>query len=470
MSALGGTQSLGQPALRVHPFVARHGLVLGALGFYLLVAALALPQELVQDSWLTLVSGREVAQHGLPHHDVLFAWTHGRTWIDQQWLGQLLFYGLASLGGIRLVLAAHLALLAGAAGVTLATARGRASSRSVFLVALVCLLAAPWGLQLRAQTVAELLFALVLALLVDEQAPAGGRFYGLLALLVLWANVHGTVVLGAGLAMLRGATLLRRAWRRGVMLLVCAPFCTLVSPYGFELVGYYHRLLANPLLPRFLNEWRASTPSRATAPFYVVLVAAAWLVARHGRKLGLYERLVLAFLALSALDAIRSIVWFALAAAVVLPEALDDVLGRSRVLAGRGTAALAAALLPLALLVAGTTLAHGRLLAAWPRAAADAAAAGHGRVFAGDRFADWLLWERPDLRGRIAYDVRFELFDSAQFHRLAALHARDGAPAGYAVWLGSGGPPAGARVVYRSPAAVVAVLRQRSRTRPSGTG
>jgi hypothetical protein len=40
------------------------------------------------------------------------------------------------------------------------------------------------------------------------------------------------------------------------------------------------------------------------------------------------------------------------------------------------------------------------------------------RVFAPDRFSDWLLWKIPELRGRMAYDVRFEVYDKAFFTRL----------------------------------------------------
>jgi hypothetical protein len=41
-------------------------------------------------------------------------------------------------------------------------------------------------------------------------------------------------------------------------------------------------------------------------------------------------------------------------------------------------------------------------------------------VFATDRHADWLLWKFPDLRGRVAYDVRFEISDQSFFDRLAS--------------------------------------------------
>ena len=40
------------------------------------------------------------------------------------------------------------------------------------------------------------------------------------------------------------------------------------------------------------------------------------------------------------------------------------------------------------------------------------------RVFAPDRFSDWLLWEIPELRGRVSYDVRFELYDEEFFDEL----------------------------------------------------
>ena len=56
---------------------------------------------------MALLSGRVVAQHGLPSHDTLTVWAHGRTWVDQQWLAQLALYGLERLGGLPLVLLVH---------------------------------------------------------------------------------------------------------------------------------------------------------------------------------------------------------------------------------------------------------------------------------------------------------------------------------------------------------------------------
>ena len=48
------------------------------------------------------------------------------------------------------------------------------------------------------------------------------------------------------------------------------------------------------------------------------------------------------------------------------------------------------------------------------QAAASTAAGAHLRVFANERYADWLVFENPALAGRIAYDSRFELLTSRE--------------------------------------------------------
>jgi hypothetical protein len=60
----------------------------------------------------------------------------------------------------------------------------------------------------------------------------------------------------------------------------------------------------------------------------------------------------------------------------------------------------------------------------WPRSAADQIAhlssqPGNAQVFADETYADWLLWVRPELRNRIAYDARFELLRAGEFTKLS---------------------------------------------------
>ena len=47
------------------------------------------------------------------------------------------------------------------------------------------------------------------------------------------------------------------------------------------------------------------------------------------------------------------------------------------------------------------------------------------RLWATDGTADWLLWRIPGLRGRIAYDVRFELYDEHALDELTGYGRRE---------------------------------------------
>jgi hypothetical protein len=119
------------------------------------------------------------------------------------------------------------------------------------------------------------------------------------------------------------------------------------------------------------------------------------------------------------------VIWFALACAAILPVALDGLVTRpdpsarslNRAISTVGLAALAVAFI--------VTLARPASWFAreWPEeqvAAVRAATRSPDvRLYATDGTADWLLWRIPDLRGRIAYDVRFELYDRPALDAIA---------------------------------------------------
>jgi hypothetical protein len=443
------------PIARAAAFLHREAAVVGLFAVYCAVVLAALPQELVQDSWLTLVSGREVVEHGLPGQDRLTVWTLGSTWVDQQWGAQVVFYGLFLAGGVKLVMLAHAAVLAATFALGLAAARQRgASAKAVALVGAVTMFLAPWALQMRAQTLSSILFVLVLWLLVADSRAPSRRVYLVLPLLVVWANVHGTVVLAVLLVVLRGLTFALEGargrtpgpWKaRSAVLVGLAPLCLLASPYGLELVGYYRQLLLNPMLHWFIDEWGASEPSQKTGLFYLLAFATVWLVAKHGSRLTLFERACLLVTVLSAVTAIRSIVWFALTALVILPMALDAALSAPRPSRFRTLRVAGAGAALLAVLAAAATAAarpESWYVREWPNRAAPAIAAAtrdpSTLVLSDDRYADWILWEHPHLVGRVAYDVRFELFSDEEFRKLFAYRNQVGddwrrAGNGYAV-------------------------------------
>ena len=48
-------------------------------------------------------------------------------------------------------------------------------------------------------------------------------------------------------------------------------------------------------------------------------------------------------------------------------------------------------------------------------------------MYADERFADWLLWRLPQLRGRVAYDASFELLSSTQLQAIGVFKSESGA-------------------------------------------
>ena len=298
------------------------------------------PSLVVGDTWLTLMAGREVVENGLPETETLTVLGQGATWTDQQWLAQVVFYGAHELAGMRAVVVLDVLLVVLALGLTAAAARsGGASSRSTFVVGLLAVLAGPWGWTIRAQTAALPLFAGVLWLLVDA-ARRGVRRRTLLVLpaLVLWANLHGSVVLGAFLTMLLGGYALVRARRLAWLpaaLVLLAPLCVLATPYGWDIVAYYELMLVDAPFAEILREWQWSSPSASTFLFYVLATVAVVLVAvpRCRRRLNVFELIVLGVTLLGAVQAVRGVIWFALAAAAILPIALDGLFTRADVAA-----------------------------------------------------------------------------------------------------------------------------------------
>jgi hypothetical protein len=405
----------------------REAFTLAIAALYAIALLLLMPGELVQDTWAMLVAGREISQHGLPHHETLTAMGHGVQWVDQQWLAHIAFYELFRAGGYRLILLANAALAVSAFVLGLVAARRRgASPFSVFLVAIPCAVVAPWGWQLRAQTFASPLFVIVLWLLISDSRRPSRRVFLVLPLLALWANLHGSVVLGAALVSAYGATYLVNQWRaggarprfwaqRGFVLLGLPAATVLCSPYGLSVVGYYHRLLFSSNLDQIVVEWRPPTPSGFSALFYLVAFGAIWCVARWGRGLTGFEKLALIITLAAALDAIRNIIWFGFAALIVLPLTVDEALRWSKgahrpVRLGLVSTSLVGILAAASFAVAQPSRWYTKLWPDRPATAVAAAARDHSvRVFADDRYADWLLWRRPDLAGRVAFDIRFEL-------------------------------------------------------------
>jgi hypothetical protein len=412
------------------------GLLVIALGAFAMVIVLSLRKDLVVDGWMALMSGRWVVQHGLPTHDHLALWTHGRRWIDQQWLAQITLYGLVRLGGLKLVLLVHALLVTSAiAGAALIARIRGATARAVVWVTIPAMVAYyPVATVLRPQTFAFPLFVATLWLLIADQRNPSRRVFFVLPILALWGNLHGSVLLGAMLVSLAGLVGMwerRRPTPRGVALLLAPWACVFVSPYALHLPAYYEKILVSGDFSKFVSEWAPTTLKATTAPVYLIVLAGLWLLGRWGRDVTLFEKLAFVVTGVVAFQAIRDIAWVGLVAIAVLPQLVDRIRQQPAEEPRRLNRILSIVILATVVISVAGVAAKPTIwfTSGFPDAGAKAVAAAagpQGKVFATSPYADWLLWSRPQLAGRVAFDSRFELLTSAQVRHLTYFEARAG--------------------------------------------
>jgi hypothetical protein len=417
-------------------------LVVAALVF-LVVILTDLPTDFSNDSWLALVTGREVWQNGIPHHEALTALALGHTWIDQQWLSQAASYAIYLGGGFGLLGLVNAVLLVGGVGGAIYAARRLgAPMLSVLVILPVSILLVSPAREVRTQTFVIPLFTAVAYLLARDARRPSRSVYWCLPILVLWANLHGTVTLGAGLVGLRGLTAaweerheLRRsarAWRRPASLMLGAPLAILLTPYGLSIISYYRSTMVGGALRQVVTEWQPITSQPLVAAAALAVAGLAlWSFGRNPERTTPWERIALVVLAAGSVSVVRNVLFLGLFALMVVPVSLDLGGARDRARGRTGSnvrvnGALLAGALVVALLASLVTLVRpaasieyryeraGVLISVERAVAADPSL----KIIGDTRFTDWLLWRDPALAGHLAYDARFELLSPTQLSQL----------------------------------------------------
>lgn len=428
----------GGRVARIADRLSNEALLFPVVALYLIAIFGSLPQQLLSDSWYAILGGHEIVHHGLPAGDELAIWTHGQQWIDQQWLGHLFFYGLYAAGGVKLALFGHAAAASAAFALAIVFARRHGGSvRTVCWLAVPTIVLVIWGSwNARAQSLAFVLFVGLIWLLAADARAQSRRVLLVFPIVVLWANVHGSAVTGALLVVLAGLSYgfdrrkdPLRSWVPRAAMLCGGPIvCLAASPYALKLPEYYRHVLVNPGFREYILEWQPTTPGLKTAPFYLLAFIAVWLVGRRGERLSSFEKVVLVATILIGLQSLRGVIWFAFAAFMLLPR----LLGGNELKPPSSTTRLrfaSGALVVLSVLVVAATVATvAAKPASWferhyPEGALAAVQRAEARqprvqVFASTQYSDWLLLRLPELRGRVAYDARFELVPTYRLRQL----------------------------------------------------
>jgi hypothetical protein len=372
-------------------------------------------------------------RHGIPHTNTVTVAAHGATWVDQQWLAQVLYYGAWSAGGYRLLAALSAILVtSGFAVLALVMLRRGVSPTRAFAWTLVAFVVCLGNTGIRAQSFAYPCIALTLWLITDDSRAdrMRARTWLVLPVLVFWANTHGSVLLGAAMvalyALYRSVLAIARKDRRAVpafaLLAVLALASVACTPYGAGIAGYYARFPGNPPLSRFVAEWAPPTPlssfSWAFFAVLLVIIVAIFLAWRRGARPDPVLAGLTALTLALAFTAVRNQAWFGFAGTLFAADmAARAGAGPNQPLSkafSRAVAGLLAALAAASMLVLAVTP-DSQFFRQAPRrpinVAADLAVM-HPRlrVLGDDYSGTAMLWLRPAVTGRVAFDVRFELY------------------------------------------------------------
>ena len=310
-------------------------------------------------SW-HIATGQWIIDHrAIPHSDPFSFTASGNPWVPIEWLAELLFggaYRLAGHSGVAaLVTAALIALHA------IVFANASRSVRAALLPIVAMDFALVPMLVARPHVLTWPLLAFWVALMLRARERDRAPPLAAAVLMTLWANLHGSFVLGLAIAGAFGLEALIASPDRGRALrqwltfgLLCL-IAVFINANGAAGVGHPLYMAGQSALP-MVEEWRPSNP--ATTPFFFgVLAVTIALIIWKRPRLHAVRWLILGALLLLAFYQVRHQSVLAIVAAMLLPQGFAEA-RRQHAPSGKPLLLITAA---AALLIVGRALVPIRL-------------------------------------------------------------------------------------------------------------
>ncbi|HUE98486.1 MAG TPA: hypothetical protein VMN99_04480, partial [Anaerolineales bacterium] len=210
-----------------------------------------------QDYWWCLRIGRDILSTGtVPVRETL-SWSQaGQPILYEPWLACVMFEQVNELGGASLTFLLRGLLIAMTYGLIWVMARQSLTPLLATVLVLIVGLASSNNWVMRAQLFAYPLFVLCVYSLLNWQQGNHKLLWVLPVTAILWANLHGSFVLGLVLA---GAALVFGKGDRKALFIVLSLMilATLITPHGLELWKHLQFMLTVPSNQEYSVEWRA---------------------------------------------------------------------------------------------------------------------------------------------------------------------------------------------------------------------
>jgi hypothetical protein len=326
------------------------------------------------DAWWHLALGRLILSHGIPTSEPFSFVATQHTWVEQQWLYEVILASLVRLGGdglasLALGLVGSLALLAAGLAVPRSARISRGWGAAAMLLGG---LMAGMALGVRAETVSALGVALTLLIVARWRDGNAWVVWLLPPIFLLWANLDAGFIAGLGLlvftlvlqrpgrsararvssttslavicvgaaaaavllGLAAGAVVLVALWaafrpvalakdvRRRPLAIAstAAAVLTLVNPAGPGIYGYIAETIGNPLLSQLVSSWQSPNFHDALTRLIEVVAALLVLLWLIGRRPRIPDALLATAALLFTLQAVRNVSIFAVVAIPQIAE------------------------------------------------------------------------------------------------------------------------------------------------------
>ena len=305
--------------------------LIGALIVLVCALVLCLDRFHNGDFYLSLVSGRLVAQHGFVDQYPFATIAKGGTWLNQQWLSELAFFRISQMLGTTGLTVLYAVLITTPLALLLWLCRRKGWAMLIAVTAFYFpgLLAV---IHPRAAGFTVVIFSLLVALLAvvwqarsasaPERGPRWWVAVAIVVLFALWANLHGGFI--AGLLLLGLATIgfafdhwrgipgtlpLSRIAALGLLAVLAAVTVTISTPLGAAIWSY---LLSfqNQAISMASTEWQSAFGDPLAIVYLgLATIFAAWMWVQSPRPRRATTLLVTAGFLVFAGYSIRNIVF-----------------------------------------------------------------------------------------------------------------------------------------------------------------
>lgn len=294
------------------------------------------------DYWWHLATGKYVITHRLVPRTDVFSYTATRPWVAHYWLSDVIGYALYCVVGTPGLIAINALLITLSFWMVFTTALS-AGARPLLAATftLLAVYASRSRFYVRPETFSFFFMALYLAVFYRWRNGRAARGLYLLPLLqILWTNLYGGgSVVGlvllfcftAGEAMNylcgAGASPLRKKDVAALAIAALSAFgLAFINPNGYRTVFYF--LISRDPIFRYIVEWRHLELKDLAGLHGIFLFLGAFLILRFIRDVDFAELAIFGIFGYMALDAPRSLPFFAIASVPIVSARAQRIVDR----------------------------------------------------------------------------------------------------------------------------------------------